>query len=264
MSRLLRPCATSRSTSASRAVRPKGKPTAGPAAAGAGERGRGTKRLQQGAGLDQGDRRLGAVPGGDVQVGQGQQRQGALEGSGARRGQRQSFGQPRGGLVVLSDRSGQFTEEAVGGEEDKRLARIAVPTPAPSTADGGQHVFVPFYATPTDPNWATDWARMIAAAPGQSVAVLDIGIDADAKVPNEVAGGQVRRAQATVLRVLGYVPTNWGAGPPVNGHGRTPGDIKGYIDQWYGYGVDGIYFDEADQWPTTQSFYRVLRDHVQS
>ena len=59
-------------------------------------------------------------------------------------------------------------------------------------------------------------------------------------------------ATAAGARVLGYVPTAWGA--------RPAADVEADIERYRGwYGVDGIFLDEAAADPASLPYYAALR-----
>jgi hypothetical protein len=65
----------------------------------------------------------------------------------------------------------------------------------------------------------------------------------------------VHDARAAGTRVLGYVPTSYGA--------RPAGDVLGDVDRYLSwYAVDGIFFDEASSDQTTLPYYTALARHV--
>jgi hypothetical protein len=64
-------------------------------------------------------------------------------------------------------------------------------------------------------------------------------------------GEAVRTLQAAGIRVLGYVPTTYGARPPAD----VLADVRRYL-AWYR--VDGIFFDEASADAALLPYYRAL------
>jgi hypothetical protein len=67
----------------------------------------------------------------------------------------------------------------------------------------------------------------------------------------------VRQVQAGGGRVLGYVPTGYGA--------RDPGQVGADIDRYASwYGTDGIFLDEVAPGPDRLPYYRELAAHVRA
>lgn len=108
------------------------------------------------------------------------------------------------------------------------------PSPSPPTEDSGLSIAVPAYVNPPD---SVYWQSVIEAVPK----VRDVIVN-----PNSGPGAAVsqpyvqliRTLRDAGIRVLGYIPTEYGA--------RDPALVSGEIDRWREwYGVDDIFFDEA-------------------
>ncbi len=70
-------------------------------------------------------------------------------------------------------------------------------------------------------------------------------------------GAAVRQVQAGGGRVLGYVPTGYGA--------RDPAQVTADIDRYASwYGTDGIFLDEAAPASDRVPYYRALAAHVRA
>jgi hypothetical protein len=79
--------------------------------------------------------------------------------------------------------------------------------------------------------------------------------------PGAAADSEYRRAiaaaQAAGSRVLGYIPTTWGA--------RPAGEIEADIDRYRSwYGVDGIFLDEAASTEAQLTHYHALVHHARA
>ncbi len=112
---------------------------------------------------------------------------------------------------------------------------------------------LPAYVHPAD---TATWDRLLTATrPGSFVIINPASGPGTAADPAYAA--TVKRAAAAGLRVLGYVPTNWGK--------RSSSSVKADVDR-YGrwYGVTSIFFDEAATSTASLSYYRTLYRRVKS
>ena len=129
------------------------------------------------------------------------------------------------------------------------LAAGFTATPAP--ADACTASMIPAYFPP---GATSPWEQVIASgAPGTTM-ILNPASGPGAS-PDSAYRKTVRRAQASGVRVLGYVHTRWGR--------RKSTRVRDEVDRYASwYGVDGIFFDEAATSATQLSYYRKLYRHV--
>lgn len=105
------------------------------------------------------------------------------------------------------------------------------------------------------------WARMQAAAPVADICVVNVGSGPGAAADTDFQT-QAKLAKAAGMTVLGYVRTNYTA--------VAASTVKSQVDQHYAwYGVDGIFFDEADNpiggtISTTLAYYADLYAYVKA
>lgn len=100
------------------------------------------------------------------------------------------------------------------------------------------------------------WPQATAAAPKVSIMIMNPnsgpGLSADPNYQSAVAA-----AQAAGIKVLGYVPTTFGARP----QGDVETDINNY-KSWYA--VDGIFLDETSDQLSFVSYYQTLATYIRS
>jgi len=131
-----------------------------------------------------------------------------------------------------------------------------------SSSSGGSGLascaIVPLYAYPSD---GTTWSALAAAAAAHpSVEVVAIvnpdsgpGQAADPAFTDGIAA-----LQAAKIRVVGYVPTNYGM--------KTVATVNGDTDDYVAFypGIDGIFFDEMSADPAHVSKYSAFGSHAQA
>jgi len=97
---------------------------------------------------------------------------------------------------------------------------------------------------------------LVASSPRPLVLVVNPGSGPGA-APDPEYRRAIARAQAAGSRVLGYVPTTWGARPVAD----VEADVERYRT-WYS--VDGVFFDEAASDEAHIGHYRALVDHARA
>lgn len=153
------------------------------------------------------------------------------------------------------------------------VTTVTTPAPSPTTttttttaasgsnglvgATGVNGTIIPLYSYPTDSSWA---AVVAAKQAHPSVPVIAI-VNPDngpgsAQDPTFSAG--ISKLTAAGVKVIGYVSTQYGARPSAT--------VQGWIDNWHSWypAVTGIFFDEMDNAPGHESYYKTLASYAKS
>jgi hypothetical protein len=97
---------------------------------------------------------------------------------------------------------------------------------------------------------------LVAASPAPLVLVINPG-SGPGPAPDPEYRRAIAAARAAGSRVLGYVPTTWGARPAAD----VEADVERYR-AWYA--VDGVFFDEAASDEAHLAHYRALADRARA
>jgi hypothetical protein len=110
---------------------------------------------------------------------------------------------------------------------------------------------VPAYFYP-----GADWTRMCSTLPGGAIAVMNPNSGPGATVdPSYTAAVSACRSRG--VSVIGYVYTSYGS--------RSASAVRADVDAYFArYPVSGIFFDEASNQSSTQSYYASLYQYVHS
>ena len=129
---------------------------------------------------------------------------------------------------------------------------------AGTTSQPGLLVSAYFYPAWWDAE-ANQWDDLIAAATQVPLVAIMNPNSGPGPAPNSDYTHEVDGLRAVGGRVIGYVPTTYGA--------RPLADVLAEVDAYYAwYNIDGIYFDEAanDADPTLVAYYQNCYDYVRS
>ncbi|WP_285576581.1 spherulation-specific family 4 protein [Actinoallomurus iriomotensis] len=133
------------------------------------------------------------------------------------------------------------------------LGLTAAGVPARASA-GVQHLAVPAYFDPGGSPGSTYWTRLAQGAPAVGISVANPGSGPGTAFDQSYANA-IRAAAQAGVRVIGYVDTGYfGTTGRTTRGGQTStsawtAQVEGDVDNWYrwygGYGLAGIFFDDA-------------------
>jgi hypothetical protein len=116
---------------------------------------------------------------------------------------------------------------------------------------------VPLYTSPRDGTW-----NAVIAAKQAHPAVPVLAVINPATGPGEAVSGAhvdgIARLCEAGVKVIGYVPTNYGA--------RAEADVRADIDRWRAFypRATGVFFDQQVRRSGSEDYYRGLADYARS